>query len=366
MELDDIYLFLWHINGVGYKTIRKLEYYFIGLESFWDIDKHEINKVPNISLKVKENIVKYKSLDYVQEIKGNLEKEGITYITINDSKYPNKLKSIYDPPYVIFLKGNKDILNDFSIAMVGSRKPTPYGIWCAKNMSEQLSNCKINIVSGMALGIDYYSHLGCLNGEGKTIAVLGSSIDKPYPKENIKIMNNIIEDGGCIISEYPLETSPRPGYFPMRNRIVSGISDGVLIVEAGEKSGSLITMDYALEQGKNIFSIPGNINSCMSKGTNRIIKEGAKPVTCIEDILEEYDISYKSDFDKLNKEVDLLEDEEIIVNILRKYGSLYVDLISKYANLNIKSVLGILNILEIKGIVVELGNKIYNINEQYQ
>ncbi|SHK30513.1 DNA-processing protein DprA [Tepidibacter formicigenes] len=363
MKIDDIYLLLWHIKGVGYKTINKLEDYFNGLENFNELDEAEIYKIPNMSLKTKENIVNYRSSAYLEIIKENLHKNNINYITINNPRYPQKLKNIYDPPYVLFVKGNIDILNDFSIAMVGSRKPTRYGIWCAKKFSKELSSLGVNIISGMAIGIDSYSHLGCLNSKGKTIAVLGSSIDKPYPKENIKLMNDIVESGGAVVCEYPLETLPRPGYFPMRNRIISGICDGVLIVEAGEKSGSLITMDYALEHGKNIFSIPGNINSYMSKGTNKIIKEGAKLITCVDDILEEYDIFYdKTSTFQYKQNIDLSQDEYSVVNSLSKYGSLHVDLICKYTKLHIKDILGILNILEIKGIVTELGNKIYNIN----
>ncbi|SHH07324.1 DNA-processing protein DprA [Tepidibacter thalassicus] len=363
MKIDDIYLLLWHINGIGYKTIQKLENYFNGFENFYEVDKTEIYKIPNISLKVKENIVNYRSSTYLEMIKENMYKNNISYITINNPRYPKKLKNIYNPPYVLFVKGNVDILSEFSIAMVGSRKPTIYGIWCAKKFSSELSSLGINIISGMALGIDFYSHLGCLNNKGKTIAVLGSSIDKVYPKENINLMNDIIEDGGAVISEYPLGTSARPIYFPMRNRIISGISDGVLIVEAGEKSGALITMDYALEHGKNVFSIPGNINSQMSKGTNKIIKEGAKMITCVDDILEEYNIFYEKNLYVLDKEdIELSKDEQKMVNILKEYGSLHVDLICKYTKLNIKDILGILNVLEIKGIVSELGNKIYSIN----
>ncbi len=363
MKLDDIYLLLWYINGIGYKTIKKLEKYFCGIENFWTADKDEIFKIPNMSSKIKENIVKYKSLCYIQEIKEDLEKENIHYITINNAKYPQRLKNIYDPPYVLFIKGNQDLLNDFSIAMVGSRKATGYGISCAKKISQELSFLGVNIVSGMAIGIDYYSHLGALEGKGKTIAVLGSSIDMPYPKENIKLMNHIIENNGAILSEYPLRTRSRPGYFPMRNRIISGISEGVLIVEAGEKSGSLITCDYALEQGKNVFAIPGNINSFMSKGTNKVIKEGAKMVTCIDDLLEEYNMFYESYGHNKEKGMDLSIDEKKIVQVFHTYGSLHVDIISKYTSLNIKDILGILNILEIKGIVTELGNKIYTIND---
>ncbi|KXZ39960.1 DNA processing protein [Alkalithermobacter thermoalcaliphilus JW-YL-7 = DSM 7308] len=362
MDRSDTYLLLWHIKGIGYKTIRKLEEYLdFQIENIWNINVSEIHKIPNISSKIKESIVQYRSLCYLDKIKEDLLKNNIQYITIDDDKYPKKLKNIYDPPYVIFISGNEKILDEFSIAMVGSRKATGYGIWCAKKISEELSNLGINIVSGLAIGIDYYSHVGALNGKANTIAVLGSSIDRPYPKENIKLMRKIIENKGAVISEYPLNSMPKPAYFPMRNRIISGIADGVLVVEAAQKSGALITVDYALEQGKNVFAIPGNINSFMSSGCNKIIKEGAKLVTSTEDIICEYDITlHKNLTDKNNLNIE--SDENIIISILKKYGSLHVDTILQHTNMNIKDILGILNILEIKGEVLEIGNKIYTIN----
>ncbi|OPJ57303.1 DNA-processing protein DprA [Alkalithermobacter paradoxus] len=362
MNRDDTYLLLWYINGIGYKTIKKLEEYLEGnIENIWEAEKCDIYKIPNISSKIKESIVQYRGLSYLDEIKGKLKEKDIKYITLNDCRYPNKLKNIYDPPYVIFVKGNESIIDDFSIAMVGSRKASGYGTWCAKKISEELSNIGINIVSGLALGIDYYSHVGALKGKSNTIGVLGSSIDKPYPKENIKLIDEIVRSGGAIISEYPLGLGAKPAYFPMRNRIISAISDGVLVVEAAQKSGALITVDYALEHGKNVFAVPGNINSFMSSGCNKIIKEGAKMVTSIEDILQEYNIEIDSNINEDNI-LSLENDECTVTNILKKYGSLHVDLISSYTNINIKDILGILNILEIKGIVMDLGNKIYTIN----
>lgn len=361
MNMDDMYLLLSHIKGIGYKTIQKIDDYFNDIQNFDIVPDEEIYKIPNISLKIKKNIVNYRSSTYLEQIKENLKKHEMNYITIKNSNYPKRLKNIYDPPHILYFKGNKDLLNEFCIAMIGSRKPTNYGVFCANKISKELSALGINIISGMAVGIDYYSHLGCLNGGSNTIAVLGSSIDKPYPKQNIHLMNNIIESEGIILSEYPPGTEARPGYFPMRNRIISGISDGVLIVEASEKSGSLITMNYALDHGKNVFAIPGNINSFMSKGSNKIIKEGAKLVSSIDDILEEYDIVYNNVEKESEYQIDLSKNEREIITILKNNGSLHVDFICEHTRLNIKDILGILNVLEIKGIVTELGNKIYSI-----
>lgn len=361
MNMDDMYLLLSHIKGVGYKTIQKIDDYFNDIQNFDIVTDEEIYKIPNISLKIKKNIVNYRSSTYLEQIKEDLKKHEMNYVTINNSNYPNRLKHIYDPPHILYFKGNKDLLNEFCIGMIGSRKPTNYGVFCANKISKELSSLGINIISGMAVGIDYYSHVGCLNGGSKTIAVLGSSIDKPYPRQNMHLMNNIIESEGIILSEYPPGTEARPGYFPMRNRIISGISDGVLIVEASERSGSLITMNYALDHGKNVFAIPGNINSFMSKGSNKIIKEGAKLVSSIDDILEEYDIVYNNVEKENEYQIDLSKDEKKIIKVLQNKGSLHVDFICEYTKLNIKDILGILNILEIKGIVTELGNKIYSI-----
>jgi DNA processing protein len=365
MKKDDIYLLLWSINGVGSKTINKIEEHVGNIEYFLDISEKDIYEIKNINLNTKKNIVKYKSCHYLEEIKEKLNKNNINYMTIDNESYPIKLKNIHNPPHVLFYKGNIDILNEMSIAVVGSRKPTPYGVWASKNLSEQLSNANINVVSGLALGVDYYSHVGCIKGKAKTIAVLGSSVDKPYPKQNEHLAKYILDDGGLIISEYNLDTQVAPSNFPMRNRIISGISDGVLVIEAGEKSGSLITVDFALEQGKNVFALPGNINSAMSKGCHKIIKEGAKLIDNVEDIINEYNLFYNSKLAKKKVEnIGLSSEETMILDTLTQYGNVHIDQICDYTNLNIKNVCGILNILEIKGIVTEFKNKIYSINLQ--
>ena len=214
---------------------------------------------------------------------------NIVEISIESEEYPQKLRKIYDPPMKLYVLGNKEILKQKGIAIVGTRNATEYGKNIALQISKELSQNGINIISGLALGIDTYAHKGniCAQSKGKTIAVLGSGIDEIYPKENIELARKIIQTGGCIISEYPLGTKPSKLNFPKRNRIISGLSDGILVVEAGEKSGALITAEFGLEQGKEIFAVPGDITKIQSRGTNMLIKDGAKIVLSSQDILEE-------------------------------------------------------------------------------
>lgn len=187
----------------------------------------------------------------------------------------------------LYTKGNIELLNKRSIAIVGSRNCTSYGKEVAQIMAKQLVSNNIIVVSGLAKGIDTSSHLGAINYYSSTIAVLGCGIDRIYPNENSRLAQNILQKNGLIISEYVMGTKPERLNFPARNRIISGISDGVLVVEATNKSGALITVDFAIEQGKDVFAIPGNINSIFSNGTNQILKEGAKLTNNVMDILEE-------------------------------------------------------------------------------
>ena len=208
----------------------------------------------------------------------------IEEILISESKYPDKLKKIYDPPHKIYVLGNRRLLYEKGIAIVGAREATEYGKKVAYNFAKDISNNGIVVISGLAVGIDEYAHIGALHG--KTIAVLGSGIDKMYPRKNIGLAREIIRNGGCIISEYPLGTKPERLHFPQRNRIISGLSDGVVVVEASTKSGALITADFALEQGKEVFAVPGDICKKQSEGTNKLIQEGAVLVTSSKEILD--------------------------------------------------------------------------------
>ena len=213
--------------------------------------------------------------------------ENIEIVGLFDSKYPYKLKNIYYAPIILYAKGNLNLLeSEKTIAIVGSRNCSEYGRKITEKMSYMLAKKDYTIVSGMARGIDSYAHKGALIAQGKTIAVLGSGINYIYPKENEILYNTILEEQGLIISEYPLNMIPTPKCFPARNRIISGISDKVLVTEASQKSGSIITANFAIEQGKNVYAIPGNITSVKSEGTNELIKEGAFLVTTLEDIID--------------------------------------------------------------------------------
>ena len=208
----------------------------------------------------------------------------IEEISINSKEYPKNFKNIYDSPKKIYLIGNKDLLYQKGIAIVGARDATQYGKKIAYNLAKELSEQNIVIISGLAIGIDSYAHKGSL--EKGTIAVLGSGIDNIYPKENLELAREIIKNKGCIISEYPLGTKPERLHFPQRNRIISSLSDGVVVIEASKRSGALITAEFALEQGKEVFAVPGDINKKQSEGTNQLIKDGAILLTSATDILE--------------------------------------------------------------------------------
>ena len=218
-------------------------------------------------------------------MKINLDKSKIKTIKLEDSTYPEKLKEIYNPPKKIYLIGNEKLLNRKSIAIIGCRECTRYGAENAYKFGYELAKENICVISGFAKGIDTYSHKGAVSAKGKTIAVLGCGLDIIYPPENIELYKQILLQGGAIISEYPLGSKPEKHHFPERNRIISGLSSGVLVIEAKKKSGTMITVDFALEQGREVYAVPGNISSENSYGTNELIKEGATPVTSINDMI---------------------------------------------------------------------------------
>ena len=257
-------------------------------KQIWKQSKEELMKNDNIGEKIADEILNPCYRVGLEEEQKRMEQENINIITIQDEDYPEKLKPIYDPPIVLYYKGNKERFEEFSIGMIGCRDYSEYGKEMAQKIAYSLAKKKVNIVSGLARGIDTFSHIGCLKAKGRTIAVIGNGLDNIYPYENQKVAEEILKQDGLIVSEYPIGTKPEPNHFPARNRMISALSDGIVVVEAKKKSGTLITVDFALEQGKNIYVVPGNINSENSQGTNDLMKQGAKPITCLADILEDY------------------------------------------------------------------------------
>ena len=268
------------LNIENYAKIKLLEEF----KTTEQIYKSSINDFYKINLHYKyiKEIKKDKILEIENE-KKILKQNEIKTIFITDKKYPEKLKKIDNPPFCIYCKGNINLLNETSIGIIGSRNASKNGKYNARKFSEKLSE-KYVVISGLAKGIDTEAHIGSLKNKEKAIAVIGSGLDIIYPKENEKLYELILEKKGLIISEYRLGTKSLKENFPMRNRIISGLSDGILVVEAGKRSGSLITVEFALLQGKDIFVIPGDINNPMSKGTNSLIKDGAILVDSYDEI----------------------------------------------------------------------------------
>lgn len=279
----------------------------------------------------------------------------IELIKNSDKEFPQELLSIKDPPKELYIIGNKKLLNKKSIAIVGTRNCTKYGAECAKKIAKDISKKDICIISGMALGIDTFAHSEAIKQNGNTIAVLGCGFDYIYPEENIELFNKIIENNGLVISEYPPKTKAILSKFPYRNRIISGLSMGVLVVEATlGRSGSLVTARYAKEQNKKIFSIPGNINLKTSKGTNWLIKEGAKLVTCAEDILTEFNIKTES----IEETEVQIEPEYIELYNQITYMPVNINIIAKKCKTNFSKISQQLLMMELKGYIKSMpGNE---------
>ncbi len=287
----------------------------------------------------------------------NEEKEKIAVIKKSSPNYPEILKEISGAPKQLYIRGELPKNYEMNFAIVGTRAASEYGRTLASKIAKELAELGFNIVSGLAIGIDTEAHLGALEGRGKTIAVIGSAIDDNsiYPASNLKLAKKIISSGGAVISEYAPGTKSEIWFFPERNRIISGLSRGVLIVEAPEKSGALITARMALEQNRDVFAIPGSIFSKNSAGTNTLIKSGAKVVTSVDDILEELNLTKLKAKKEFSDIKDLSDEEKIILNIIEK-EPINIDKICETSKMAASQVLSAVSVLEIKGIIKNIGS----------
>lgn len=254
--MDKYWVWLSRLYKIGAKKQNELIKRYKTPKKIWDLSEKELNKIEFLNKTDIEMILNKEYKENINKYIEYMNKNEIELITIEDKKYPEKLKNIYDSPIALYIKGNKEILNDKSIAIVGSRNCSKYGALCAKEFADKLSKNNIIIVSGLARGIDTYSHTGTLKKESAAIAVVGSGLDIIYPSENRKLLEEIIKYNGVIVSEYIVGVKPQKEHFPARNRIISGISDGVLVIEASSRSGTFITVDFAIEQGKEVYAVP--------------------------------------------------------------------------------------------------------------
>jgi len=291
-----------------------------------------------------------------------LTKKGYSLLTLGDVEYPSLLREIFDPPCVLYCAGKADVLGKPAVALVGSRHPTPYGRAAADRLAHDLAVRGIVIVSGLAIGIDAAGHEGALRG-GSTVAVLGSGLAVPYPRSNRKLFERIVE-AGAVVSEFPLDTAPFAANFPRRNRIISGLSRALVVVEAAEKSGSLISAHLALEQNREVMAVPGNVTSEVSRGTNGLIKGGAKLVEGWEDVAAELPSPIREDLlARRGRETDrppLLNEEESAVRaLLSPDVPAHVDELLERTALSVSELLTVLLGLELKGVAVSVPGKRY-------
>lgn len=370
MEKEELkYWLAWNrVKEIGPVRFAKLYRYFSSLEEAWNYDMKNTDMMNLLHIR-EETMAKIeqerKQIDPDEEW-DSLQKRNIKVVTIKEEGYPVLLKNIYSPPPVIYYQGNfVNIMKEAKgLAMVGSRKATYYGRKVARDMAGEIAKSGYIVISGLARGIDTNAHLGALEAEGMTIAVLGCGLDRIYPSENTNLARRIVEKG-AIITEFPLSTKPEKNNFPRRNRIISGLSLGTIVVEATEKSGALITADYALEQGREVFSVPGSIHSFLSIGCHNLIKQGAKLVNNCQDILEELEQENnlfsvvkdkKNDNQGSNITVELTDYEQKLLKYI-SIEPLHIDEITELAVLPFTKVSEALLSLELKNLIREVEGK---------
>ena len=296
---------------------------------------------------------------YVNKLLSNMDKIGCKFTTYKSDDYLMQLLDIKDYPLILYYRGNLDIARNKCIGIVGTRKPTRYGVVVTKQFSKDLANSNCTIVSGGARGVDTIALREALDNDSLPVVVLGCGVDKVYPPENNNLFKEIIDKGGLIISEYKLKTPPNSYNFPQRNRIISGISLGILVTEAGVKSGTMITASYALEQGKEVFLVPGNINSLTSSGTNNMLKDGyGNLVTEPNDILSHYKMNF---IEKDSEPIQLDFNEATIIELIRREGEAHFEQILQVVDLNLNDLNNLLFDMQMKGLIVKLPGNYYGV-----
>ena len=343
------------VAGVGNVTFRRLLERFDSPQAALSASPNELATVKGLSPTVVDGIRGGAWQRFAEQECQRLRTSGARLMTFTSADYPKSLFEIPDPPPFLYIRGELRTSQP-AIAIVGSRKATSYGLLAAGRLSEGLARHGMVVVSGMARGVDTAAHKGALLAGGRTTGVLGCGIDKVYPPENRKLYDEMVEKG-CLVSEFPLDTLPLAENFPRRNRIISGLSRGVLVIEAAENSGSLITAQYALEQGRDVFAVPGNISFASSRGSNRLIKQGAKLVDCVEDILEELPGSRTTasgeNGEAPSRNFALTPKEAAIYELLAR-SPLHIDDIINQTELTAGEVSSMLLHLELKGAITPL------------
>ena len=344
------------VRGIGPARFRALLDFFGSAEAAWRASEEGLDAAGLDRRALASLLTARETLDPTAELE-RYHASGIQILTWDDPDYPTYLKEISDPPPVLSLRGSLVPQDQWSVAIVGTRRATAYGKAIARELAGELARNGVTIVSGLARGIDGIAHQAALAAGGRTLAVLGSGLNRIYPPEHRRLAGEVVESG-ALLSDFGPLTPPEPGNFPRRNRIISGISLGVLVIEAGERSGALITADLALEQGRDVLAVPGNINSRASVGPNRLIQQGAKLVTSAGDVLEELNMTLVAEQAATQLALPATPEEARLLNLLTEQPS-HVDELSRVAAMPVAQVTGALTMMELKGMVRQVDGMSY-------
>lgn len=355
------WLVLFTAPQVGPVRYISLVKHFGSPQKVLDAPKDELAELPDIGPVTASSIKSRVSWEKAEEQAALMEKNGVGLVTFRDENYPENLLSIYDPPPFLFVKGETTKDDRDAVAIVGCRSASAYGRRITESIARELAKSGVTIVSGLARGIDSIGHVSALKERGRTLAVFGSGLDVIYPPENRKLAERI-RSSGALLSEFLMGTKPEGPNFPRRNRLISGLSLGVVVVEAGARSGALLTANSALEQNRDVFAIPGNLGSKTSEGTNRLIKQGAKLVTSVEDILDELKITTdgeRSSALSTQEDISRLSEKEKSLFGLITNEPHHIDKIAGLASVSVSDALTLLLSLELKGLVKQLSGKMF-------
>jgi len=344
------------IKGIGAVRMQGLISYFGELESAWRASPVDLVGA-GLGLKVIERVIQARENVDLDKVWEKIEKQGIKILTWQDEAYPQRLKEIDQPPPVLYIRGEYLPDDFFAVAIVGTRRITPYGRQITEELSAYLAANGMTVISGLARGVDAVAHQATLKAGGRTIGILGSGVDKIYPPEHRGLAEQMMERG-AIISDYAPGTPPEASNFPPRNRIISGLSLAVVVIEAGETSGALITAEFAAEQGREIFAVPGSILAPQSKGTNKLIRKGAQPLLSVTDLMQALDITRVGE-KKAVRKIMPADATEAKLLIVLSGEPLYVDEIRSQAELPIEKVSAALALMELKGMVRQVGGMNY-------
>lgn len=367
MTRREAYIALNMMDSLGPVRVRNLIATLGSPQAIWEASEEELRRAEGIGAETARGILAQRSTSDPSAEEARARRVGASIITADDPEYPESLKQIYDPPLALYVRGTLEKKDKHSIAVVGTRRATHYALSVADRLSYQLVKTGFTVVSGLARGIDTAAHAAALKGGGRTIAVLGSALDRLYPEENAELADKISENG-AVISEYTMGREPDRTTFPYRNRIVSGVSMGIVVVEAGVKSGAVITATEALEQGRSVFAVPGRVDTPAARGCHMLIKQGAKLCEGVDDVLQEFEFLLpearkKADVAMPHRpDVPLAPDEQAVVKVLWK-GASDVDSLAREANLQSAQLSGLLLGLEMKRVIRMLPGRVVELRD---